>query len=285
MSFIINPYRLGTAAASDIDNCYYGATGGGTGDPANAGANQSIWYAGSIASFYDTGSSYQLRWYPNYAWKDDSGTTTRNDKPASTTVYIDYNTTPIQQCWLGGAPADTYYDNPFSGDPGSYSSLELPATSAEADNTADYLISRDHLDWDYRYLYIQYRIRAVSNSVTTTSDWWGTWANVEYIIEDQGTDVPSYGGTLTCYPTAVMTGNLCTPAGNASYVVAAPDVVSWTSGHYGVFDDGSGNYYCGLHTTDNEAIGDTITFWEEDANTNMESTGYPDCAECEGWLP
>jgi len=238
---------------------------------------------------------YDLRLYPDYLWEDASGTTLYNNVPSEVSkIYFDYNATHIQQCYLTGTPT-TPRTHPFSGDPSSYSSVELTErnTGSGVNQSTDYIVAASDDEFSYRYLYYQFRLRVICNGETIASDWSARPVNIAFIIEADDNnycggggcgygDPPSWTGT-TCYPTYRMT-DLCDGSSFVLYVIDSQNYGGAVDGEYGIYDtDGTATTYRCARFEETSGTFGSFDYFEGVGELYL--GGYSDCTDCTNNLP
>ena len=131
---------------------------------------------------------HSIHWYPKWYHRDSSGTATLNSIPSGYALYLDYNPTiGADDCDITGSSSTACSSTYFSGStPSSYSTLTLADKSGSA-NTTEYITMGCNYMWDTRWIYLQFRYRAVSGMNTTSSQWGETFQNVEDFANNEGT--------------------------------------------------------------------------------------------------
>lgn len=298
MSTIINPHRFGVPSCDNLDDVYYGPGNGQWMDPAHdlSQTTKYIRYDGDGASFHQNGFEYDLRLFPNYKWYDENGNTTPNDVPSGVSaIYYDYNTTHMQQCYLTGTTAAPR-EHPFTGNPSSYSSLNLTGFSGDISQTDDYIVIATDSEFEYRYIYTQYRLRAICNGETIASDWYARPLNIAFMIEadlndycSQNIDGCGYGPDgfpdwvgVDCHPTYAMF-NACSDSAYW-YLIDSNLSGGAVANEFGIYDvDGNATTYaCARFEYTYDTFGQHEYF---EGEGELYLSGFSDCTECENNLP
>ena len=193
-----NPALLGSLSTDD--------SGGGSVDDvsvyyltcdSNYDANENPAFYGAGGGFtptwhwHDSSDSppfcHSIHWFPKWNYRDSSGTTTLNKIPSGYALHLDYNPAiGSTECDFSGSSSGACDSTYFSSNPSTYSTLTLADKDGSA-NTTEFISAGCEYMWGVRYLYLQFRFRAVYGSTTTSSDWGSTWQNIEDFANNEGT--------------------------------------------------------------------------------------------------